>query len=42
VRFGDPIAVPRGGDADAREAARKALEAALHAVAGAADLEAAA
>ena len=42
VRFGDPIAVPRGGDADAREVARKEIEAALHAVAGAADLEAAA
>ncbi len=42
VRFGEPITVPRGADPDAREAARKEIDAALHAVAGAADLEAAA
>jgi lysophospholipid acyltransferase (LPLAT)-like uncharacterized protein len=42
VRFGEPIAVPRGVDPDRREAARKEIEAALHAVSDAADLEAAA
>ena len=42
VRFGEPITVPRGADSDAREVIRKEIEAALHAVAGAADLEAAA
>jgi lysophospholipid acyltransferase (LPLAT)-like uncharacterized protein len=42
VRFGEPIAVSRAADPDAREAARKEIETALHAVSDAADLEAAA
>jgi SAM-dependent methyltransferase len=42
VRFAEPIAVARGADRDAREAARKAVEAALHSVSGRADAEAAA
>jgi len=42
VRFGEPLAVGRQADADARERARKTLESALATVSSAADLEAAA
>ena len=42
MRFAEPIAVARDADRDAREAARKEVEAALHAVSGHADAEAAA
>jgi lysophospholipid acyltransferase (LPLAT)-like uncharacterized protein len=42
MRFAEPIAVARDADRDAREAARKAVEASLHAVSGRADAEAAA
>lgn len=42
VRFAEPIAVARDIDRHAREAARKDVEAALHAVSGRADAEAAA
>jgi len=42
MRFAEPIAVARDADRHAREAARKEVEAALHAVSGRADAEAAA
>jgi lysophospholipid acyltransferase (LPLAT)-like uncharacterized protein len=42
MRFAEPIAVARDADRDMREAARKEVEAALHAVSGRADGEAAA
>lgn len=42
MRFAEPIAVARDADRNAREAARKEVEAALHAVSGRADAEAAA
>lgn len=42
VRFGEPIRVARQGGRDAQEAARKEIEAALRAVTGRADEEAAA
>ena len=42
MRFAAPIAVARDADRDVREAARKEIEAALHAVSGHADAEAAA
>jgi lysophospholipid acyltransferase (LPLAT)-like uncharacterized protein len=42
MRFAEPIAVARDADRAAREASRKEVEAALHAVGGRADAEAAA